>query len=194
MGATMRTGVVLPIVVGAVGGLAWAASMRGMMAQLAGFESEFHWLGTFGFILVPGTIMGALFGWAFARRIAGERRGAVWLVFAPFAMLADPATLPLLAAFVGAGFLFSRRSRRGLRLLAGLPSLTLLAGVPIGVAVVSDVTTPHGAWLTVLLGALIWVPALVEIVLQSPRGAERPEADPERSNAAAVRAARGSGV
>jgi len=169
----------VPIVIGAVGGLAWAASMRGMMAQLAGFASEFHWLGTFGFILVPGTIMGALFGWAFARRIAGARRGAVWLMFAPFAMAADPATVPLLAAFIGAGFLFSRRSRRWLRLLAGIPSLIMLVGVPIGVAVIADVTTPHGAWLTVLIGTLIWVPALAEIILQSPRIPEEPDAEPD---------------
>ena len=171
MAATTR-GQAMPIVVGAVGGLAWAASMRGMMAQLAGFDSTFHWLGTFGFILIPGTAMGALFGWAFARRIAGRPRGAAWLALAPFAMLADPATLPLLAAFIGAGFLFSRRSRRWVRLLAGIPSLIMLIGVPIGVAFIADITTPHGAWLTILIGALLWVPALAEIVLQSARNDE----------------------
>ncbi|OZB84554.1 hypothetical protein [Microbacterium sp. 13-71-7] len=160
----------MPILVGAVGGLAWAASMRGMMAQLAGADSTFHWLGTFGFILIPGTAMGALFGWAFARRIAGRPRGAAWLTLAPFAMAADPATLPLLAAFIGAGFLFSHRSRRWVRLLAGIPSLLMLAAVPIGVALISDISTPHGAWLTVQIGALLWVPALAEIVLQSTRG------------------------
>ena len=162
-------------VIGAIGGLGWAASMRGMMAQFAGFESSFHWGATFGFILIPGTAMGALFGWAFARRIAGKRRGAAWLTLAPFALAADPVTIPLLAAFVGAGFLFSRRSRRWVRLLAGIPSLILLVAVPIGGAFFADVTTAHGAWLTILLGTLIWVPALTAILLQRP---------PEKSPAA----------
>ncbi|MBS1697693.1 MAG: hypothetical protein JST25_04735 [Actinobacteria bacterium] len=156
------------IVVGAVGGLAWAASMRGMMAQLAGFESDFHWLGTFGFILVPGTIMGALFGWAFARRIAGRRRGAAWLTLAPLAMAADPATLPLLGAWIGVGFLFSGRGRRWVRLLTGIASLVLLGAVPIAAAVTVGVSTPFHAWLTIQLGALLWIPALAELALQRP--------------------------
>lgn len=157
------------IAIGAVGGTAWAASMRGMMAQLAGSDSEFHWLGTFGFILIPGTAMGALLGWAFARRIRRIRRGSTWLVLAPFAMAGDPSTILLLAAFVGAGFVFSGRSRRWLRLLAGIPSLIMLVGVPIGAAFFTDVVTPHGAWLVIQLGALIWVPALAEVVLQWPQ-------------------------
>lgn len=178
MNATRRTGVVLPIAIGAVGGLGWAASMRGMMAQLAGFESEFHWLGTFGFIMVPGTIMGALFGWAFARRIARRRRRAAWLTLAPFVMLADPATLPLLAAFIGAGFLFSDRSRPWVRRLAGTSSFVFLAAVPIGAAFVIGVTTPHGAWLTIQLATLIWIPALAEILLQHRRDDDHPAVDP----------------
>ncbi|SDL20147.1 hypothetical protein [Microbacterium azadirachtae] len=173
---------VLPAIgAGAIAGLAWAASMRGMMAQLAGPDSEFHWLGTFGFILIPGTAMGALFGWAFARRIAGRRRGAAWLALAPFAMVADPATLPLLGAFVGAGFLFSPRSRRWVRLLAGIPSLILLIGVPVGAALVVGVGTPHGAWLAIQLGSLVWIPALAEIALQRPWGDT--SADQERIDA-----------
>ncbi|MBS1905409.1 MAG: hypothetical protein JST33_02340 [Actinobacteria bacterium] len=166
MTGTSRTATTIAI--GAVGGLAWAASMRGMMAQLAGFESEFHWLGTFVFILIPGTGMGALLGWAFARRIAGRTRGAAWLALAPIAMLADPATLPLLGAFIGAGFLFSRRSRRWVRLLAGIPSLILLIGVPVAAAFVVGMTTPHDAWLTIQLATLIWIPAIAEILLQRP--------------------------
>lgn len=187
MSATTRRRILVPIIVGVVGGLAWAASMRGMMAQLAGFESEFHWLGTFVFILIPGTGMGALFGWAFARKIAGRRRGAARLALAPFIMAADPATLPLLAAFVGAGFLFSHRSRRWVRLLAGIPSMLLLVGVPIGAAFVIGISTPHGAWLAIQLGTLIWIPALAEIVLQMPWAQEEPEADPAQTSAPVAR-------
>ncbi|GAA4481448.1 hypothetical protein [Microbacterium panaciterrae] len=156
-----------PIVIGGVGGLAWATSLRGMMAQFAGVDSTFHWFATFGFILVPGTAMGALLGWAFARRRDGRRRGAAVLALAPFVMAADPSTLPLLAAFIGAGFLFSGRSRRWVRLLAGISSLVFLAAVPVGAAVFfADITTPHGAWLILQLASLIAVPAIAEIVLQ----------------------------
>lgn len=163
-----RVPLVLPIVVGAVGGLAWATSMRGMMAQLAGFESEFHWFATFGFILVPGTAMGAVLGWAFARRIEGMRRGSAVLALAPFVMAADPSTIPLLGAFVGAGFLFSGRSRRWVRLLAGIPSLLLLVGAPVAVAIIVGVTTAHGAWLVLQLASLLAVPAIAEVLLQRP--------------------------
>ncbi|GAB6858170.1 hypothetical protein [Microbacterium xylanilyticum] len=169
------------IAAGAVAGLAWATSMRGMMAQFAGDTSTFHWFATFGFILVPGTVMGALFGWAFARRAAGERRGAALLALTPFVMAADPSTIPLLGAFVGAGFLFSARSRGWVRLLAGIPSLIFLIAVPIGAAFFTDITDPHGAWLVLQLGSLILVPAIAEIALQRPRH-EAP-GEPERASA-----------
>lgn len=171
-----RVPLVRPIAVGAVGGLAWATSMRGMMAQLAGFGSEFHWFATFGFILVPGTAMGAVLGWAFARRIAGIRRGAAVLALAPFVMAADPSTIPLLGAFIGAGFLFSGRSRRWVRLLAGIPSMLLLVGAPVAVGFIVGVTTAHGSWLVLQLASLLAVPAIAEVLLQRPWSSPEDEA------------------
>ena len=63
------------VLVGALCGLAWAASLRGFMAQIAGPESTVDWAGTFGWILVPGILAGALLGWAEHVRKLGGRRG-----------------------------------------------------------------------------------------------------------------------
>ena len=52
------------ILVGAVIGLAWAASLRGFMMVLAGPDSTFTFTGTFGIIIPTGIIVGALLGWA----------------------------------------------------------------------------------------------------------------------------------
>jgi hypothetical protein len=56
--------------IGAVIGIAWAASLRGFMQQLAGPTSTFSFGGTFGIIIPAGTATGALLGWAeYQRRI-----------------------------------------------------------------------------------------------------------------------------
>ena len=50
--------------IGAVCGLAWAAGLRGLMAELAGPQSQVSWYGTFVQILLPGVLTGALLGHA----------------------------------------------------------------------------------------------------------------------------------
>jgi hypothetical protein len=62
---------------GAVCGLAWAASLRGFMAQVAGAESGVSWSGTFGWILTPGVVTGLLLAWAEYIRRTGPARLAV---------------------------------------------------------------------------------------------------------------------
>jgi hypothetical protein len=52
------------LVVGGVCGLAWATGLRGLMAEVAGQASTVSWTFTFGFILLPGVIVGVLLGWA----------------------------------------------------------------------------------------------------------------------------------
>lgn len=47
---------------GALIGLTWAAALRAYMAEIVGYSSEFHWLGTFVGILLPGVITGAALG------------------------------------------------------------------------------------------------------------------------------------
>src|SRR4029453_14755214 len=62
---------------GGVCGLAWAAALRGFMAQVAGAESGVSWGGTFGWILLPGVVTGLLLGWAeYLRRPGGRGGGA----------------------------------------------------------------------------------------------------------------------
>ena len=85
---------------GAVCGLAWAASLRGFMAQVAGAESGVSWSGTFGWILAPGVATGVLLAWAEYIRRTGGRRGWRWLALAPLTFagvllpgLLDPATM-----------------------------------------------------------------------------------------------------
>src|SRR5262249_36800318 len=73
------------LAIGGVCGLAWAAGLRGFMAELAGSDSTISWYGTFAQILLPGLIAGVLLGWAEHIRRTGGRRGWRWLAAAPLA-------------------------------------------------------------------------------------------------------------
>ena len=65
--------------VGAAAGFAWAGSKRGFMAEIVGDGSNASWLGTFGWVLLPGTLAGALLGWAERERRRGRpHRVLVW--------------------------------------------------------------------------------------------------------------------
>ena len=79
--------------VGGLVGLTWAAGVREYMASLAGNDSKVNWYGTFGTILVPAAVIGAVFGWAEHRRASGEdlphRRA---LAAAPLALAVLPLT------------------------------------------------------------------------------------------------------
>ena len=59
------------ILLGAVIGLTWAASLRAFMMVLAGPDSTFTFSGTFGIIIPTGIIVGALLGWAEHQRRVG---------------------------------------------------------------------------------------------------------------------------
>ncbi|UUZ61534.1 hypothetical protein [Nocardioides sp. B-3] len=90
-----------PIAVGALAGLARAASLRGWMIEIAGEESSFHWLGTFALLLLPGAAVGGLLGWAAHLRLVGDLAGRRqrWLMASPVllaAALLDPGIFRLL--------------------------------------------------------------------------------------------------
>ena len=70
------------VVAGAFLGLAWGAALRAWMTLLAlefGDRPQYTWLGTFGAILLPTALMGAVLGWAAyatetsAETLAGKR-------------------------------------------------------------------------------------------------------------------------
>jgi hypothetical protein len=157
--------------VGGLCGLAWAAGLRGFMAQIAGQDSSVTWSGTFGYILLPGLCIGLLLGWAEHLRRQGGRRRWRWLALSPllFAAIlfsAGPAGvlgvfqdgigggaigIPLYA--MAGGYSLSRRGPLPARLACGLVSLT---AIPIWALTVESfagadlaVTTPRGLWVAV---------------------------------------------
>ena len=153
------------IVVGGVCGLAWAAGLRGFMAVFAGSASGVQWAGTFGWILLPGVVVGGLLGWAEHLRRTGGRRGWRWLALAPllFASVVFRAPGGLLEDGIGggaiavallgmaAGFALSGRGPTWGRAVSGVIAV---APVPIWLwSSVGDpsmgVTSPRGAWLAV---------------------------------------------
>ena len=102
------------LAIGGVCGLAWAAGLRGFMAELAGSGSDAGWYGTFAQILLPGVIAGVLLGWAEHIRRTGGRRGWRWLAAAPIvftvAVFVSPEVFqavlngqPLLGGGIGGG-------------------------------------------------------------------------------------------
>ena len=111
-------GPTMTVLVGGLCGLAWAAGLRGFMAQIAGPEPSVDWVGTFGWILVPGIGVGALLGWAEHLRTSGGRRGWRWLALGATALLGhpvQPTTRPVVD-------LRGRCGRRGDRRLAVRPA------------------------------------------------------------------------
>ena len=161
------------ILLGGLFGLAWAAGMRGFMAQIAHEESSVSWSGTFGYILLPGLLIGLLLGWAEHLRRMGGRRGWRWLALSPLlfaAVLFGEGPLGVLGIFedgigggaigvpliaMAGGYAISGRSPRWGRLACGALALT---AIPIWALTVESfagadlaVTTPRGLWVAVYL-------------------------------------------
>jgi hypothetical protein len=143
------------ILLGGFAGLAWAAGLRGFMAQVTP-ESSVHWAGTFGYILAPGLAIGGLLGWAEHLRRTGGRRGWCWLALAPLLFTAVLLSRPLdilsvfadgigggalgipLLALAG-GYAMSGRGPVIARLICGIVALT---PVPIWILTVTSFAGP----------------------------------------------------
>lgn len=142
------------VLVGAVCGLAWGAGMRAYMAAVAGPESQVHWFGTFGIILLLSAVVGGLLGWAEHLRRTGDGRRLRRLVLAPLLFTADPASLvATLPAMVGGYWLSGRGSRRA-RWTTGVCALLPVPLFLLAVTFLDDIRnlgTPRGAWTAVLL-------------------------------------------
>ncbi len=171
------------IVGGAVCGLAWAAGLRGFMAQVATRQgSEVTWLGTFVWVLAPGVLVGGLLGFAlYLWRHGGAPRGR-WLVLSPFlfgAVLLPPivtldfdgffgggigaGTIAIPAFAICGGYAIAGR-RTWLRILASLPPLS---AIPVWALTASHIggaelalDTSRGLWVALYFWSHLAVFAL----------------------------------
>ena len=157
------------ILVGAVIGLAWAASLRGFMQQLAGPDSTFTFAGTFGIIIPTGTIVGALLGWAEYQRRSGHQYQL--LILAPLLIGIipnltsaglDPGPIGLAVLAMIGGYAISGRGPRWTRTVAGIVNLSGIAVTFLAPKPYPDLNaaTPHGAWFATLASSLGLVLAL----------------------------------
>ena len=166
---------------GAFAGLAWAGALRSFMAAVAGAESGVTWSLTFGYILLPGAVVGALLGWAAHLRLSGDDRWRWRLAWSPMlfaaVLFSDPlnftdifqdglgagaAAVPLFAVL--GGYAVCAGGRRWLRVGAGLVflgswCLWLLTAESVGGPSLALDTT-HGLWVSVLYLGLLAVLAL----------------------------------
>ena len=180
------------VALGGLCGLTWAAGLRGLMALVAGADHNTTWVGTFGWLLLPATVTGALLGWAEHLRRTGGRRHWRWLACAPLTFLAlfvpglvDPGSLleggigggalalPLMG--MAGGYALSGRGPVWTRGLAALPPLST---VPIWALTATDVggsqfalTTPFGAWAALYLWSFVAVLSLACAIPHRPCGA-----------------------
>jgi hypothetical protein len=157
------------ILIGAVIGVAWAASLRGFMQQLAGPASTFSFGGTFGIIISAGTATGALLGWAEYQRRIGLQYPL--LIAAPlliaviptlFTGQLDGGPIGLALGAMAGGYSVSGRGPLGARIVAAVIGF---AGVPITFFAPKpdpdlSFTTPHGAWFCTLASSLFVTLAL----------------------------------
>lgn len=177
-----QAGAVRWAALGGLCGLAWACALRSFMAEVAGFESAVHWGNTWGYILLPGLLIGALLGLAEHYRRTGGRRHWRWLVLSPFlfaavlveGLVTDPANL--FAGGIGAGTVaipalaiigghaLSARGPRWSRALATVLGLAALAAWPLTGAAVGGasfaMSHPQGVWAAVLYDGLLVLLAL----------------------------------
>ena len=138
---------------GAVIGLGWGAALRGWMVVLAlqfGERPNFTWQGTFGGILLPSAIMGAILGVAAVAEgpLAGKR--SRWVLLSPLLLVLGPAIatdnfIPTLVATgmgggaigvaligISGGYALSGTGPQWLRRVAGTFAVLLSAGSAVG--------------------------------------------------------------
>lgn len=192
------------VTVGALCGLAWACALRSFMAEVAGDESGVDWVNTFGFILLPGLLIGGLLGWAeYARRTGGRPHWRL-LVLSPFlfaailvrGLIEDPThmfeggigagTLAIPVLCIIGGHVLSGRGSLWTRIPAGVVGAATLVVWPLTATAVGGptfaVTTPHGMWSAVLYDGLLVLLALAASVPQrDPVRAPVPASPPEEA-------------
>jgi hypothetical protein len=177
------------VLIGALLGLTWAASLRSYMMVLAGLDSTFTFSGTFGILLPSGAATGAALGWAEYQRRAGRRHPL--FIAAPLLLavipnvVAGPDITPLTLAVAAmiAGLAMSGRGPTWTRIVAGVITLGAVLAPYLASKPVPDLsaTTAKGAWAATLLVSLYLTLALAcAIPMRRPEprreGAERMDA------------------
>lgn len=159
------------ILLGGLCGLAWAAGLRGFMAQIVHEDSSVSWWGTFGYILLPGLVIGLLLGWAQQLRITGGRRHWRLLALSPLlfaAVLFSAGPLGVLGIFedglgggaigvplfaMAGGYAISGRGHHWGRLACGVLAMTAIPTWALTVESFAGadlaVTTPRGLWVAI---------------------------------------------
>jgi hypothetical protein len=166
---------------GAVLGLGWGAALRGWMVVLAlqfGERPHFTWQGTFGGILLPAAVMGALLGAAAGAEGPSARKRSRWVILSPLLLALGPAIatdnfIPTLittglgggaigVALIGisGGYALSGNGPRRLRLVAGVLAVLLGVASAVGFGFAGGGSTigpgkVFGALLFALLMALL---------------------------------------
>lgn len=153
---------------GAVFGLAWASSMRAMMAEVAASDGGSHFsIATFIFLLPPGALLGAVVAWVLTTDRTGVRPAPRWLVWCPMIMCADPAAAPFMLATIGVGWVAGGRGTRKSRLWIGISSVLFWIALLIMALVVppSMLSSLRAAWTGVLLFSLLGSLMIVETMV-----------------------------
>lgn len=153
---------------GAVFGLAWASSMRAMMAELAASDGGSHFsILTFIFLLPPGALLGAVVAWVLTSDRPGVRPAPRWLVWCPMTMCADPAAAPFMLATIGVGWVAGGRGTRKSRLWIGVPSVLFWIVLLIMALVIppSMLSSLRDVWVGILLFSLLGSLMIVETMV-----------------------------
>lgn len=164
------------VTVGVLCGLAWSATLRAFMWEVAGRDASVEWAGTFLWVLLPGAVIGALLALAEYGRWAGAVPHRRWLVWSPmlFAAVLLRNPLDLANGFQGGigvaavavpaicmlgGYAIAGR---GLRWVRALCAVVTLSAIPIWSLTATDVggssmslADPHGAWAAMLYWGLL---------------------------------------
>lgn len=153
---------------GAVFGLAWAASMRAMMAEFAASDGGSNFsIATFIFLLPPGALLGAVVAWVLTPDRPGMRPAPRWLVWCPMIMCADPAAVPFMLATIGVGWVAAGRGTKKSRLWIGIPSVLFWIALLVLTLVTSPsiVSSLRDAWVGILLFSLLGSLMIVETMV-----------------------------
>lgn len=182
---------------GALCGLAWAAALRAVMAEIAQ-PSHVAWVGTFGGVLVPGVAVGALLAVAWARGAAGRTDHIGRFALAPLAFLLTPGPgqFAFAALAIASGYGLGGRGRPWLvwagRVTAVGFVVALAVSVPMAGGPRLALTEPRGVWVTALAVSLVLLLVLAEAIPFRLAAAAR-GVEPTKDSASTTAAARQSG-